>query len=187
MALKTTVVVGNITNLSEARYCAGMGVDYLAFPAHRVDPKTYEEITSWVSGPRFIIDFSQVDDIASSIGRYQADYISLASHQLENLPIPLEKKLVVCFHSIDDFANFHWGNHSSKPYFIVMDESQIVDFPREKGLSVLVSISHASSLPSLLEQPISGVWLNGSDEERPGLKDYSTLEAVLEQLEIADE
>ena len=29
MPLKTFVKVGNITNLSDARYCAGMGVDML--------------------------------------------------------------------------------------------------------------------------------------------------------------
>ncbi len=31
MALKTIVKVGNITNLSDARYCAVMGVDMLGF------------------------------------------------------------------------------------------------------------------------------------------------------------
>jgi hypothetical protein len=35
----------------------------------------------------------------------------------------------------------------------------------------------------LLQQKVAGIWLDGSDEDRPGLKDYSTLEVVLEQLE----
>jgi phosphoribosylanthranilate isomerase len=186
MALKTTVVVGNITNLSEARYCAGMGVDYLAFPAHRINPITYKEITSWVSGPSFIIDLSQVEDIISTIRQYEADYVFLAGRQIENLSILQGKKLIVRIDSIDDLANLHLEMDSAKLHFIVMNEAQIADFPREKGFSVLVSISNASSLAVVLEQNISGIWLDGSDEERPGLKDYSTLEVVLEQLEIAD-
>jgi hypothetical protein len=31
---------------------------------------------------------------------------------------------------------------------------------------------------------INGIWLEGTEEERPGLKDYSKLETVLERLEI---
>ena len=36
-------MVGNITNLSEARYCAGMGVHFLAFPVDIVNPKMYQD------------------------------------------------------------------------------------------------------------------------------------------------
>jgi phosphoribosylanthranilate isomerase len=49
MALKTKVKAGNITNLSDARYCAGMGVDWLGFPADVVNPDTFKEITNWVT------------------------------------------------------------------------------------------------------------------------------------------
>jgi phosphoribosylanthranilate isomerase len=38
MALKCFVKVGNVTNLSDARYCAGMGVDLLGFPVDAAQP-----------------------------------------------------------------------------------------------------------------------------------------------------
>jgi phosphoribosylanthranilate isomerase len=40
MPLKTFVKVGCITNLSDARYCAGMGVDMLGFRAVEVRKTT---------------------------------------------------------------------------------------------------------------------------------------------------
>ena len=48
MPLKTIVKVGSITNLSDARYCAGMGVEMLGFnvvAGHEsfIDAKKYQE------------------------------------------------------------------------------------------------------------------------------------------------
>ena len=55
MALKTIVKVGSITNLSDARYCAGMGVEMLGFafdPSHGyyLQAIQFNEIIKWVSG-----------------------------------------------------------------------------------------------------------------------------------------
>lgn len=183
MALKTTVVVGNITNLSDARYCAGMGVDYLCFPAHRINPKTFEEITGWVSGPTFVLDVSQVGDIKATLEQYNTDHILLTTHQLEFLPILRGKKLIMRLESSLINLNFHTENQPIEILFLLAEESQIADLPREKGFSTLVKVQEASSLESLLQQKVAGIWLDGSDEDRPGLKDYSTLEVVLEQLE----
>jgi len=60
--LKTKVKVSKVTNLSEARYCAGMGVDFLSFPVSSVDPKTYQEITGWVAGPLFGVEIDSNPD-----------------------------------------------------------------------------------------------------------------------------
>ena len=59
MPLRTFVKVGNITNLSDARYCAGMGVDMMGFcidPENKnfVNPESFQEITKWVSLPHFV-------------------------------------------------------------------------------------------------------------------------------------
>ena len=53
--LKTFVIVGEISNLSDARYCAGMGVDVLGFNINPVEetcvaPETLNEISGWVAG-----------------------------------------------------------------------------------------------------------------------------------------
>ena len=73
MALKTFVKVGNITNLSDARYCAGMGVDQIGF---NIDPanSSYTEqddldsIRAWVSGVEIIAEGQLPDDPESYDG-----------------------------------------------------------------------------------------------------------------------
>ena len=55
MALSTFVKIDGVTNLSDARYCAGMYVDVLGFNLEEssqkfLNPTQYEEITGWVSG-----------------------------------------------------------------------------------------------------------------------------------------
>jgi phosphoribosylanthranilate isomerase len=66
MSLKTKVKAGNITNLSDARYCAGMGVDWLSFPAEKVNPVKFKEITDWVTGPQFVLEAEALENSMSS-------------------------------------------------------------------------------------------------------------------------
>src|SRR6516162_4980549 len=94
--LKTKVKVGSVTNLSEARYCAGMGVDFLSFPIASIDPKTYREITGWVAGPKFGIEVAKSD--LEKMSEYDADFIHVTS---DNLIIHSDKKLLVSLDAID--------------------------------------------------------------------------------------
>ena len=57
MSLVTKVKAANITNLSDARYCAGMGVDWIGFPLSQVNPTVFSEITGWLSGPQWVVEF----------------------------------------------------------------------------------------------------------------------------------
>ena len=66
MSLKTEVKVGHISNLSDARYCAGMGVQYLGFSMdsnseHYVDQDTLKTIKEWIVGPKIVGEFSNLD------------------------------------------------------------------------------------------------------------------------------
>src|SRR6185369_1389083 len=92
--LITKVKVGQVTNLSEARYCAGMGVDFLSFPISSIDPKTYLEITGWVAGPKFGVEVDAKN--ISNVREYKTDFIEINIGQLdenmalENLIVSLE-------------------------------------------------------------------------------------------------
>ena len=64
MALKTFVKISAINNLSDARYCAGMGVDMLGFALEPINPDSispekYTEIIGWLSGVKFVGEFEQ--------------------------------------------------------------------------------------------------------------------------------
>ena len=65
--LKTFVKVGEINNLSDARYCAGMGVQLLGFVMSNPNRKSlskeeYTAITQWLEGPKFVGEFIDATD-----------------------------------------------------------------------------------------------------------------------------
>src|SRR5688572_15531110 len=82
MPLKTLVKVGNITNLSDARYCAGMGVDMLGFRViegqeNFVAPKLFQEIRGWVAGPKVVAElygYSENLDFNLILKNYAPDF-----------------------------------------------------------------------------------------------------------------
>ena len=66
MALKTLVKISNVTNLSDARYCAGMGVDMLGFSMDAdspdyIEPKKFAEIRGWVAGVQIVGETQSTD------------------------------------------------------------------------------------------------------------------------------
>src|SRR6187401_3084647 len=106
MALKTIVKVGGITNLSDARYCSGMGVDMLGFRViegqdNYISPKQFQEIRGWVTGPQIVAEIYGIEkesDLAEIIAQYRPDYLELGSGELNvlkanALPIILSLKI----------------------------------------------------------------------------------------------
>jgi phosphoribosylanthranilate isomerase len=63
MALKTLVKVSEVNNLSDARYCAGMGVEMIGFPLDESHPKFIDlaklrEISVWIAGIKVVGEFT---------------------------------------------------------------------------------------------------------------------------------
>jgi len=91
MNLKTVVKVGNVSNLSDARYCAGFGVNMIGFNVDIEDQEhisvdTVKEIMGWVAGTEFILEYGsmsidKIEDIRNEldIDNYQVDDIDVAN------------------------------------------------------------------------------------------------------------
>ncbi|HEY0656099.1 MAG TPA: hypothetical protein VGD65_23350, partial [Chryseosolibacter sp.] len=85
MPLKTLVKVGNISNLSDARYCSGMGVEMLGFRViegqqNFVSPKLFQEIRGWVTGPKIVAEIyglTSPDQLPSILENYAPDYFEI--------------------------------------------------------------------------------------------------------------
>src|SRR6187402_1005196 len=99
MALKTFVKVGSITNLSDARYCAGMGADLLGFrvvEGHEsyISPKQFQEIRGWVTGPKVVAEIYGITDaqtLTTILENYRPDFLELGVNEfnlLHTLPLP---------------------------------------------------------------------------------------------------
>ena len=195
MALKTTVIIREVTNLSDARYCAGMGVDYISFRIDRTHPKyvdlaNYNEITNWIEGIKFIGESSVVTEQKNSghkINQLLLDDITLIK-QYSGSPalwsIPIEK-----MSGYTDLLSTHLSSidsiiiTSQKSVISEKHKTQIKDFSKKFNLFLSYGITSENVLSLIRELPIKGISLKGSDEIRVGFKDYDELANILEQLE----
>ncbi len=191
MSLKTKVKAGNITNLSDARYCAGMGVDWLGFPADSIDPKTFAEITGWVTGPQFVLELSAAP-IPESLSDYAVDIIQVNYQQVRNSEVLSNHQFIVTL-SLADWNNAKAElikNKDRIQHVLLLnltgdkttDENILSEIAAQ--VDVLISLEACPySLPEILAFPITGINIAGNSELKPGLKDYTELAEVLEQLE----
>ncbi len=187
MALKTLVKVGSITNLSDARYCAGMGVDFLGFRViegqpNAITPARFQEIRGWITGPQIVVELYGLRDrqqLEAIIADYQPDFLefSLDEWQILSPSVPLPFMLAV--KPADEIPPL-----VSKPAYLIIDTPD--DFfsrhlPQHEILAAVPSRSRLDE--SLALTGISGVCLTGGHEIRPGLKAEDELADMLEALE----
>lgn len=188
MSLKTKVKAGNITHLGDARYCAGMGVDWLGFPVHAIDPKMFHEITGWVTGPQFVLEVNGQETglLPENIASYEVDWLQVSVDQLKRVTPSYGNLIVV-------MTSAAWNESKD----VLLQHQPVIRYllingqPDEKLLKemtdhfpVLLDIQGVDySLDKILSLPISGINVSGDQELKPGLKDYSELSDILEQLE----
>jgi phosphoribosylanthranilate isomerase len=187
MPLKTLVKVGSITNLSDARYCSGMEVDFLGFRVNPLDPdyispKLFQEIRGWIPGPKIVAELNGLStpDLAQIMQDYAPDFFEMDLDQFQNLnstpPIPIF--LNVSKHKL---SNFKTGEQVS---FAIIEESMIEAVPSAEKMSLMVTATSQQAVQRLLNNPlVQGFALTGSKELRPGFKDYDQLADILESLE----
>ena len=189
MSLKTKVKAGNITNLSDARYCAGMGVDWLSFPADLVNPTTFQEITDWVTGPQFVLEVKQIMSL-DEINQYHVSLLEIASEKINQMDhLPSFDWIITLPLSRWDVQKKDLIRRKDKISLLVLE----LDFLDRETVSdianhfkILINQSDKYSLDRLLELPVEGINVTGEHELKPGLKDFERLASILEELEAMD-
>jgi phosphoribosylanthranilate isomerase len=189
MSLKTKVKAGNITNLTDARYCAGMGVDWLSFPADIVNPINFKEITDWVTGPAFILEVTETTPI-NTIGQYAVNALEISYRQLSLIDLlPTASFMINIPLSVWVNINGELLYYKSKISLLVieLDNDDFKKLPEiARHFKLLVNPSEKHSMVELLSLPIEGINVSGDRELKPGLKDFDKLSSILEELEVID-
>jgi phosphoribosylanthranilate isomerase len=179
MPLKTVVKVGNISNLSDARYCSGMGVDMLGFQVvegreNYMPPGLFQEIRGWVTGPKIVAEIYGVTSAAiqSIIDNYAPDYFELSASEFILLQSHLKLPCIVS----------GIGPLNSVAEFRLLQKSEIANYKGNE--KVLIATNSSEDVLDLIQiSNVSGIALNGSPELRPGFKDYNDLAEILEKLD----
>lgn len=195
---KTPIKVSGISSLTDARYCAGMEVEYLGIPfdSQGIAPlnrNLFVSIAGWIEGPVWVGEYAGKDlekilEISESYGLnfWQVQDLELAKD--------LKKKgFQVAFElNTLELETVKTVLEEIKPVFMVirMDRSSV---PSENGLSAICEMVQVLVLPiSTVEDvefwkaqaPTIGLQLVSGEEDRPGWMDLSGLQDVLEYLEM---
>jgi phosphoribosylanthranilate isomerase len=193
--LKTQVKVSSIANLSDARYCAGMGVEWLGFPLQEITVEKFTEIRNWLAGVQIVGEFTKAtaDQVREAVTTYQPDVIEFDS-----------SVSLVAIQSIDvskilrvniDTDNLPAIFAASAPYvshFLLVGDSAdsligmeasieiwAAQYPIILGLDI-----PEDDLDEWVEQSsIQGIGLAAGEEDRPGFRDFTDLMTILEKLE----
>ncbi|HEX8037885.1 MAG TPA: hypothetical protein VF490_01985 [Chryseosolibacter sp.] len=189
MSLKTIVKVSHISNLSDARYCAGMGVAMLGVSVvpsakNYMTPQAFQDIRGWIAGPKIIAELyglSMPADIEKVMDAYSPDYFELAFGEYQTFGHQLSVPCIIYLPK-GEFKNAVARADKKIAFYIVDEPTECGEFPGE--VPVLVRVSS----PNILEKKLaagcfSGIVLEGPERSRPGVTNYEALGDLLEALE----
>lgn len=185
MALKMKVLVTRITNLTDARYCAGMEVDFLGFPA-TLEPALLRDIRAWVVGPSFWVEAATTAELA--MHPHEEGYIipyALAMELSGNATLPSRWMVRLTAADVAGLLARPW-----QPDYVLLDESVAAEGEVSQELckrhAVLIFGRDERAVARATAGGAQGVYLLGDHEERPGLRDFDFLSGMFEVLEKAE-
>jgi len=199
MSLKTKVKAGRINNLSDARYCAGMGVEMMGFvidpdSEEALSPELFNAITGWISGVQLVgeVFSSNLPDLESySVSAVQTTdpgiipqikqrkQSAILSIDLENTTTgEAEELLDRCKDDVSLFLIEKNGAKILNANEIILLKEWSKDFPIMLGFGI-----EADNLDDIIDLGVQGIAIYGSNEERPGFKSYDEMADILEALD----
>ncbi|WPR76656.1 phosphoribosylanthranilate isomerase [Algoriphagus sp. NG3] len=206
MSLSTFVKISGITNLSDARYCAGMYVDLLGFSLEKesekhITPTQFNEITGWVSGLDFVGEFENygASDVLATLETYptvkwiEHDRIEpltelegkgygliykMELEEVRRIEVEVAEKLA------ESGIYFHVTSAHEKLDEKDMESIKLISENCKVILGVGITADNVRNLISELN--LYGISLTGGEEIKPGLKDFDQLADILEALEEED-
>lgn len=208
MSLKTFVKISGVSNLSDARYCAGMGVDVLGFSfdsseQHQVLPDQYIAITEWISGVQNAAEFTSCtpQEIEEQLAQYgNVDLLQITDHRqlplLKSLQLPVILKLDInTHHDLSSVAEVMREAQKDVQYFLLEYESEkdttgwlddILRLADQYPVLLGFGITAENVLTLIENSNIRGIALKGGEEIKPGYKSYDELADILEAIEVDD-
>ena len=207
MALATFVKVSGINNLSDARYCAGMGVHVLGFILEKehpqyADPEKYAAITEWLAGVEFAAEFDTYspEAIAEILPSYtRISYLQTSQTQHLAALADLRKPLIVRLDAADyredvvALADIMRDSREQATYFLIENSSaspradlldDVLHLSRQYPVLLGFGLEPDRVSPLVKEFPLAGIALRGGEEVRPGYRNFDELADVLEAIEV---
>ncbi|MDQ4142031.1 MAG: hypothetical protein M3142_16115 [Bacteroidota bacterium] len=205
MALISSVVVNSINNLSDARYCAGMGVDMIGFcldesQPNYVLPQDIKDIAGWVAGVKLVGEFKKatVEQINALTETCQLDFVQLDKQylidEIQQINCPVIQRARFTKDTIESelIEEMHLYKDHVAYFLIYSDDYQTIDDTNIRFLQDLANnfkiiigfgITKENVADVLQKIKPVGIGLRGGQEIKPGLKEFDSLQEIFEELE----
>lgn len=191
MGLKLSVIIGDVTNLSDARYAAGMGVDYIGFNIdtgsdNYVTAQKFNEITNWISGVGII------GEIGANSPSNKEEYSSYISESIDITQLDAESVLRIEGKELAFTEISKLLESSSNVLFYILDLStdqienditELTELCAKWPIYISTDFNHEILEKIIGDVKPTGIEIKGGIEDQPGFKDYDGIADVLEWLE----
>ena len=199
MSLKYFVKVGNVNNLSDARYCSAMGVNQLGFKLNDLDNNSskidnIKEIIGWINGVDTVAEFvnDDVEFINSIIKIELFDFIQL-NHKINIDDVNINpKRIIILINRIDELNEFFVDDLIKKfseiSYLIIENvelftSSQLYKLSNNFKILINPTLNFIEIEDLINKYSFLGFNLYGSDEIKAGFKDYNSISDTLDLIQ----
>ena len=214
MPLKTFVKASTITNLSDARFFSAFPVQWMSFPCNPISkqyipPQQIQELIGWLQGPNYCLEVAGLspDAIASLLQEVEVQGIEVEG--IEELAEELNADYTI-------FRRVYINKNTTKEelaqlleakpktdYFIFDFQLNEISFTRlvaeeikitkadiellAKQQAVLLAIDiEANQIEQFLTWKVSGIDVQGGEEEKVGLRSFDDIQDIMEELDQWD-
>lgn len=196
---KPQIKLSNVSNLSDARWAAAAGIDYISFcfdpnSSDFIPPIKAKEIIDWVSGPRVIAEFgnNSIQEITDITTLLTIDLIAvnntLLPDELKELGLDYIKIIDVGILN-EEQVNTELSAYKDAYAFELISSSINYDC---NFLAQIGSTHHilwalditVQSVKNIIDSfNVKGICLKGGTEEKPGYKDFDDLADLVEAIQ----
>jgi len=184
------ILAADIENLTDARYFAAWGVEWLCFYISKKDLgaqgiEKYREIKEWLEGPGFGARFERgitPEEMLEFAGSVGLDAIITDINRAEAISsFPVQLRIIL---ETENRAELEDSPYEMVIYRISqsnwMDTTR--DLPEDYEIFLDMDLNLAD-LDQFMEKPVSsGLVLRGGEEEKIGFKDFDVLDELLEKI-----
>jgi phosphoribosylanthranilate isomerase len=189
--VETNFFAADIQNLTDARYFAAWGAQWMSFWITREDIndkglEKYREIKEWIDGPNFAVHFSKdvpPDEMMQFAINLEADGILCTEETAELLEsFGQEIALIIECRSISEIiqSNFEKFIYLADNIREAATELDQLDHTGEIYIDTDISPATISENSKLISK--YGIVLRGGEEEKVGFKSYEELDEIFDLL-----
>ena len=186
--LRLKTFISSISNLTDARYYAAMGVDWVSFDiSNNLDfiPKA-KEIIDWIEGPKIAIELTDniaaIEAMLTDKINYDAIIVPFGS-EVNSTALVIEKIILT---KITEWPSFSEKLNPNTTYLVdttaIEDTSSIATTITTDNTYIL-QLPNTELTTTLIANNKAGIALYGGEEERVGYKSFDDIDAVFDLLE----